>query len=317
MTRAPIIAADATGIARAISLLRGGDVVALPTETVYGLAADACQPGAVARIYAAKGRPAFNPLIVHVTDMDMARCLADLPDLACDLAARFWPGPLTLAVPVRADCGLATAVTAGLSTIALRCPDHPVMMAVLQGLGRPLAAPSANRSGRISPTCAAHVAHDLGAHIPLILDGGTCAMGLESTILGVNAQGRVTLLRPGALALEKLGFIPDRADATSIAPGRLASHYAPHLPVRLNARDARADEFHIGFGAIAGDCNLSASADLMEAARCLFDLLHRADASGRSGIAVAPIPETGPGRAINDRLRRAAAPSGGLENPYG
>lgn len=290
-------------IAAAAALIGKGQCVAVPTETVYGLAADATDGKAVAGIYAAKGRPSFNPLIVHVPDLAAAERIAVFNDAARGLAARYWPGPLTLVLPLRADCGIASLVTAGLPTIALRVPAHPAMQALLATCGKPLAAPSANASGSISPTSAAHVLKSLGGRIPLIIDAGPTSVGLESTIVAVAADGTLRLLRPGpvdlGLALAKSGAIE--------APGQLASHYAPAKPLRLNATRAEPDEWLIGFGAVRGDDTLSASGDLAEAAATLFSALHEADASDRSRIAVAPIPDTGLGVAINDRLKRAAA----------
>lgn len=306
-----LLAADDAGIAAAAALLQAGGLVAVPTETVYGLAARAADARAVAAIYAAKGRPAFNPLIVHVAGLAMAQAHGMFWPLALQLARAFWPGPFTLVVPRRADAPVASLVTAGLDSIALRCPAHPIMQALIAAAG-PLAAPSANRSGRISPTCAGHVLAGL-ADVPVI-DGGACAAGVESTIVAADADGW-RLLRPGAVAVEDVAAIagPAMAAATVAAveaPGMLASHYAPDQPVRLGAITAGPDEFHIGFGAVAGDATLSAGGDLAEAAARLFDLLHRAQASGRAGIAVAPVPGHGLGRAINDRLARAAAPRG-------
>lgn len=300
-----ILPADAAGIAEAARLIRAGDPVAVPTETVYGLAADATSGEAVARIYAAKGRPGFNPLIVHVTDLEQAERIGVFDDIARQLAKRWWPGPLTLVVPFRPDAGIASLATAGLPTIALRASAHPAMRALIEAAGVPLAAPSANASGRISPTRAAHVAASLGGRIPLILDGGPTAHGLESTIVAVT-DGVARLLRPGPIAADVLGA--DVAGTGRIeAPGQLASHYAPAKPLRLNAVEAGPDEWLIGFGAVEGDATLSARSDLTEAAARLFDRLHEADASPRSAIAVAPVPEDGVGAAINDRLRRAAA----------
>lgn len=296
--------ADAAGIAEAIALLHAGEVVAAPTETVYGLAARAPDPDAVARIYAAKGRPDFNPLIVHVADLEQAATLVELSPLARQLAERFWPGALTLVLPAKRRAAIAPAVRAGLPTLALRCPAHPVMQALIAGAG-PLAAPSANASGRLSPTTATHVLASLGGRIPLILDGGPCAAGLESTILGIDGD-TATLLRPGAIAAERLGIPLGQAGEGITAPGQLASHYAPQQPLRLDARTASRSEFHIGFGAVRGDRSLSASGDLDEAAAHLFDALHEAQQSGRAAIAVAPIPARGIGIAINDRLGRAA-----------
>ncbi len=301
---AVIVAANGGGIAAAVAALAAGTIVALPTETVYGLAADAADPAAVARIFAAKGRPGFNPLIVHVADLAAAEALVEINAVARGLATRFWPGPLTLVLPARPGNGIAPAVAAGLPTLAVRVPAHPVMQAVLRALGRPLAAPSANASGSISPTTAAHVTASLGARVPLIVDGGPTPGGLESTIVAVDGD-RVTLLRPGGITADALG-VNARAGAGITAPGQLASHYAPRQPVRLNVTEARAGEFLIGFGAVLGDLTLSASGDLTEAAAALFAALHTAQASSAATIAVAPIPDVGVGIAINDRLKRAA-----------
>lgn len=307
-TQTEILPADADGIARAVALLRDGHPVALPTETVYGLAADATNGAAVAAVYAAKGRPSFNPLIAHVSGLGMAQQLVDLPMAALDLMARFWPGPLTLVLPLRPGARIASLVTAGLPTLAVRCPDHPVMQAVIESLGAPVAAPSANASGTISPTRAEHVVRSLGGRIPLVLDAGPTRAGIESTIVAVD-DDRVRLLRPGAVPAERLGIrLEAAADGKIEAPGQLASHYAPAQPVRLGAATATPHEFHIGFAAVAGDLSLSPGGDLAEAAARLFDALHIAESSGKPAIAVAPIPEAGLGAAINDRLRRAAAP---------
>lgn len=291
-------------IAEAAALIRAGQCVAVPTETVYGLAADATDSAAVAGIYAAKGRPSFNPLIVHVPDLAAAERIALFDDAARDLATRFWPGPLTLVLPLRGDAGIASLVTAGLDTIAIRVPRHRAMQALLAATGKPLAAPSANASGGISPTRAAHVAASLSGRIPLVIDDGATPAGLESTIV---MGGQV--LRPGPIAAAELGL----AEAASVsgaitAPGQLASHYAPGKPLRLDATGANQGEWLIGFGAVAGDDTLSASGDPVEAAARLFDALHRADASLARSIAVAPVPHVGIGIAINDRLRRAAHP---------
>jgi L-threonylcarbamoyladenylate synthase len=299
-----IVPADSEGMARALDLLRAGQCVAIPTETVYGLAADATDGAAVAGIYAAKGRPSFNPLIAHVSGLAMADTLVELPPLARDLAARFWPGPLTLVLPLKANAPVASLVTAGLSTLAVRCPDHPVPQALIAGLGRPLAAPSANASGRISATTAAHVAASLGDRVSLILDDGPCRAGLESTIIGIEGD-TARLLRPGAIPAEDLSIALAAAGPGITAPGQLDSHYAPRQPVRLDATRADSDEYLIGFGDIAGDAHLGH--DLTTAAARLFDALHTAETSGAKHIAIAPIPETGLGVAINDRLRRAAA----------
>lgn len=289
----------------AAALIRAGDIVAIATETVYGLAADATDAAAVARIYAAKGRPGFNPLIVHVLDVAAADGLAILDDDARALAAAFWPGPLTLVLPLRSDAGIAPAVTAGLPTIAIRVPAHRAIRALIAASGRPLAAPSANASNAISPTSAAHVAASLGGRVPLIVDDGDCPAGVESTIVA----GR-TILRPGPITSADIARILPVTQGTAFgrvtAPGQSASHYAPTKALRLDATAADADEWLIGFGAVRGDSTLSASGDLVEAATRLFAALHDADAGDRPRIAVAPIPATGIGAAINDRLRRAA-----------
>jgi L-threonylcarbamoyladenylate synthase len=310
-SQANIRTADDAGIAEAAAVLVRGGLVAVPTETVYGLAARAESDAAVAAIYRAKGRPDFNPLIVHVADLVQAGTLAVLDDRAQLLAERFWPGPLTLVLPRRADAALAAAVTAGLETVALRCPAHPVMRAVLAATMLPLAAPSANRSGAVSPTSAVHVAASLGAKVDLILDGGVCEAGIESTIVALRSGGGWQVLRPGVITQAEISAVlGSKSDVTTSgieAPGQLASHYAPGKPMRLDAAEAEADEFHIGFGAVAGDITLSASADLVEAAARLYAALHEAAAAGNPRIAIAPIPEEGIGAAINDRLRRAAA----------
>ncbi|MDE2434661.1 MAG: threonylcarbamoyl-AMP synthase [Sphingomonadales bacterium] len=305
-------AADAAGIAAAVEILQAGGLVALPTETVYGLAARADEADAVAAIYRAKGRPDFNPLIVHVGALAQAQRLAQFDDRARALAKAFWPGALTLVLPLREDARIAPAVTAGLATIALRCPVHPVMRAVLEASGLALAAPSANRSGAVSPTRAAHVVASLGDAVPLVLDGGACAAGIESTIVALRANGGWQVLRPGPISEAQiaavLGGAGDVVASGGIeAPGQLASHYAPGKPVRLNANAAEPDEFLIGFGALGGNVSLSASGDLAEAAARLYDCLHQAAAAPQPRIAVAPVPEGGIGAAINDRLRRAAA----------
>ncbi len=307
-----IRAPDATGIAAAAAALRGGGLVALPTETVYGLAARADSSDAVASIYRAKGRPDFNPLIVHVPSLAAARDFAIFDERAERLAAAFWPGALTLVLPLREGARIAPAVTAGLPTIALRCPAHPVMRAVLEESGLPLAAPSANRSGGVSPTEAAHVADSLGNAVPLVLDGGACSAGLESTIVALRGNGSWQVLRPGPIEEARisaiLGAPPAAVTSAAIeAPGQLAVHYAPGKPVRLDAGKADADEFLIGFGAIEGDVTLSATGDLAEAAARLYACLHLAAAAPQPRIAVAPIPAHGIGAAIMDRLRRAAA----------
>lgn len=289
-------------IAEAAHLILAGEPVAVPTETVYGLAADATNGAAVAKIYDAKGRPSFNPLIVHVSDLESARSVGFFDESALALATRYWPGPLTLVVPMQEGSKIASIVTAGLPTIGLRVPAHPAMQALLLAVGRPLAAPSANASGAISPTRAEHVWKSLAGRIALIIDGGPTQRGLESTIVGATG-GALRLLRPGPLEVAA----EPAAGAKIEAPGQLASHYAPTKPLRINAVAAQADEFLIGFGDVEGDANLSPSADLVEAAARLFDLLHRADEANKPRIAVAPVPEAGLGAAINDRLKRAAA----------
>lgn len=295
-----VLESDEAGIAEAARLVLAGEPVAVPTETVYGLAADATNAEAVARIYAAKGRPSFNPLIVHVLDLAAAERLGVFDNQARALAEAHWPGPLTLVVPRRPDAAVAALVTAGLDTIALRIPAHPVMRALLAATGRPLAAPSANASGRISPTRAAHVLASLDGRIAAVIDGGATDAGIESTIVAATG-GPLRLLRRGPITV-------DAADSGGAieAPGMMASHYAPRKPLRLDATYAEPDELLIGYGAVEGDLDLGD--DLVSAAARLFDLLHQADDSPQPKIAVAPIPETGLGAAINDRLRRAAAP---------
>ena len=296
-----------------MELLRSGGLVAFPTETVYGLGGDARSDLAVARIFGAKGRPRFNPLIVHVPDVAAAREFAVFDARAEAVVARFWPGPLTLVLPLR-DAGLSDLVTAGLGSVAVRVPAHPLAQALLRAFGGPLAAPSANPSGRVSPTRAAHVMAGLAGRIAAVLDGGPCAVGVESTILGLVDGPE--LLRPGGLAVEALEAVlgPLTVSGSAekpTAPGQLASHYAPAARVRLAAREVRAGEVRLGFGAGGGDLNLSETGDLVEAAANLFHMLREADRlAGGRGIAVAPVPEVGLGRAINDRLRRAAAPRG-------
>lgn len=295
--------------------MRAGGLVAMPTETVYGLAGDACNDTAVAKIFAAKGRPQFNPLIVHVADIEMARRVAEFSPMAEALVKAFWPGALTLVLPLRPECGLSPLVTAGLPTVAVRMPDHPVARALLQAFGGPIAAPSANPSGRVSPTKAQHVAQGLGGRIAAVIDGGDCAIGVESTILGLD--GPPTLLRPGGIPVEALEAMlgPIGLGGNSKkpnAPGQLASHYAPEARVRLGVTQPEVGEVWVGFGpdCAGSDITLSASGDLVEAAANLFQSLLDADrlAGPMGRIAYAPIPETGLGRAINDRLRRAAAP---------
>ncbi|MCU0907546.1 MAG: L-threonylcarbamoyladenylate synthase [Rhodobacteraceae bacterium] len=312
--------ADAAGLARAAAVLRAGGLVAFPTETVYGLGADARDGRAVAGIFAAKGRPAFNPLIVHVTDLAAATRLAVLPEAARRLAGAFWPGPLTLVLPLRPDAGLSSLVTAGLPTVGLRVPAHPVAQALLVAAGCPVAAPSANPSGRVSPTTAGHVLAGLSGRIDAVLDGGACPLGLESTIVGFDPDP--VILRPGGVTAEALAdalggrVVPTAAPdgARPTAPGQLASHYAPRAPLRLDAAAPRPGERFVGFGppppGVVPAFSLSPAGDPVEAAARLFAVLHALDAGGDGPVAVAPVPDTGLGRAINDRLRRAAAPRG-------
>lgn len=317
MNAPPFITSD--DLDRAARAVRAGSLVAFATETVYGLGADATDDRAVARIFAAKGRPDFNPLIIHVDTLAAARSLADFTPLALALADRFWPGPLTLVLQRSADCPISLLASAGLDTIAIRIPAHPVARALLNAARRPLAAPSANRSGRISPTRAQDVADELGDKVAFILDGGDCAVGVESTVLDLS-QSPPRLLRPGGVAQETLETMtgplsaaPSVEDqAARSSPGLLASHYAPRLPVRLNAIDAEPGEAFIAFGpppgAVPLAAQLSAVGDVGEAAASLFATLRSLDRPPFHRIAVMTIPETGLGRAINDRLRRAAAP---------
>ncbi|MCT4555968.1 MAG: L-threonylcarbamoyladenylate synthase [Pelagimonas sp.] len=299
------------GLDQAAQHLRDGGLVAFPTETVYGLGADACNDTAVARIYEAKGRPSFNPLIVHLADLEAVKALVDWNDMAERVARAYWPGPLTLVLPLREGAPVSKLVTAGLNTLAVRLPAAGVARDLLQRFGGPVAAPSANRSGRISPTRAAHVMDSLDGRIEAVLDGGSCQVGLESTILGL--AGKPTLLRPGGVTLaqlsETLGTrVAERHDAETIsAPGQLSSHYAPRAHVRLNAVDWEEGEARLGFGDVDCDLNLSPTEDLTEAAANLFEFLHQLDSGDAPVIAVSPIPHLGLGVAINDRLSRAAA----------
>lgn len=309
-----VLPADDAGVAEAAHVLAGGGTVAVPTETVYGLAARADSTEAVAAIYRAKERPDFNPLIVHVPDLAAAEALAVFDVRALALAAAFWPGALTLVLPRREAAPLAAAVSAGLPTVALRVPAHPVMQALLRAAGLPLAAPSANRSGGVSPTSAAHVAGSLGGRVDMILDGGSTEQGVESTIVAVRPTGGWMILRPGPISEDALRAVlgPPAASQSGTseqieAPGQLASHYAPGKPLRLGALAAEPGEFLIGFGAVPGAVSLSDEGDLAEAAARLYACLHLAADALEPRIAVAPIPEDGIGVAINDRLRRAAA----------
>ena len=305
------IGPDDAGLARAVQILRDGGLVAMPTETVYGLAARADSTDAVAQIYRTKGRPDFNPLIVHVASLDMARALAVFDEAAEKLAEQYWPGPLTLVLPLRAGSAIAPAVTAGLDTIALRQPGHPVAARLLAEVGLPLAAPSANRSNAVSPTRPEHVLESFGVDAPPVIDGGACEAGLESTIVALDPQGGWRLLRPGPIAAEDLtqllGPEAKSRGATIEAPGQLAKHYSPGKPVLLNQPEAAPGAFHIAFGGVAGDANLSPTGDLAEAAAQLYAALHAGAKSEKPVISVAPVPAEGMGRAINDRLQRAAA----------
>ena len=286
----------------------------MPTETVYGLAADATDPAAVARVYAAKGRPSFNPLIAHVASVEMAAREGELDQRAVLLATAFWPGPLTLVVPVNAAGAVSELARAGLDTIGLRVPAHGQAQALLAAVGVPLAAPSANPSGRLSPTRAEDVADAFGDEVSLVIDGGPCEAGIESTIVAVLPDTPLRILRPGAISREALertaGPVVDDDSGTITAPGQLSSHYAPSAALRLDATDARSDEVLLGFGPEAPDdaINLSPAGNAVEAAANLYRMLREADSAGASTIAVMPVPNEGIGEAINDRLRRAAAP---------
>jgi L-threonylcarbamoyladenylate synthase len=304
------IVASKTGISHAADLLKSGALVAFATETVYGLGADARNGQAVAQVYAAKGRPSFNPLIVHVPDVATAKKYVKWSDQAQQIADAFWPGALTLVLPLRADHGLSSLVTAGLSTLAIRVPNHPTAIALLRAADAPIAAPSANPSGQISPTTAAHVMAGLDGKIAAVLDDGACRVGLESTILTLCPTP--TLLRAGGVPAEKIEAVLGHSlsaptDDTITAPGQLASHYAPRARVRLNITTPDESDLFLGFGDMKCDLNLSQVGDLTEAAANLFDHLHQLDARNKP-IAVAPIPMIGLGVAINDRLSRAAAP---------
>ena len=308
--------ANVRGIALAAERLRAGELVAFPTETVYGLGADATSDRAVAGIFAAKGRPRFNPLIVHLHDRAAAEALTLFDERARRLAEAFWPGALTLVLKRRANCPISRLCSAGLDSLAVRLPAHPVARDLLAACGLPLAAPSANRSGAVSPTTAAHVARSLGGRVSLILDGGPCGLGLESTVVDLS-EATARLLRPGGVTREALeaeiGPLADPAEAAPRGPGMLESHYAPGLPLRLDATAVSPDEALLGFGpapleGAAVTINLSPEGDLVEAAANLFAALHELDRPGLSAIAVMPIPDQGLGLAINDRLTRAAAP---------
>lgn len=308
---------DSDAYRAAAELLQAGEVVAFPTETVYGLGADATNDRAAARIFEVKGRPSFNPLIVHFEDLDAAGREVEINAWAETLAAAFWPGPLTLVLPRKPESRISLLCSAGLPTLAVRVPRHEIGQSLLHSAGLPLAAPSANASGKISPTSAAHVAASLGKRVPMILDGGDCEVGLESTVVDLTGEQPV-VLRPGGITREQLesllGPVTEAgADSDIKSPGMLTSHYAPALPIRLNAREVKESEALLAFGPEAVDgaavtANLSPTGDLGEAAARLFALLHELDEQPVEAIAVMPIPENGLGIAINDRLRRAAAP---------
>lgn len=309
---------DGLTVAQAAKVLEQGDIVAFPTETVYGLGADACDSNAVAKIYAAKQRPSFNPLIAHCADLAMAEEFGQFGPLATTLAHRFWPGPLTLVVPLHSGSTISKLVTAGLPTIALRVPSHPIAQELIIAFGGPLAAPSANKSGRLSPTLAAHVRADFGDSVP-ILNGGATRDGVESTILACTDE-KLTMLRPGAITAAQIEAVTGQRPLdhqgdrqAPIAPGMLASHYAPNAKIRLHATKVEASEALLAFGPtpLSGTVhrrNLSETGDVIEAAANLFAYLHELDATGVASIAVMTIPDQGLGIAINDRLRRAAAP---------
>jgi L-threonylcarbamoyladenylate synthase len=322
VTARRISATDPGAVGEAARCLAQGGLVAFPTETVYGLGADAESGAAIARLYAAKGRPRFNPLIAHVADVAGARRLARFGAAAEKLVEAFWPGPLTLVLPKTPDCPVADLATAGLDTLAVRLPAHPLAREIVAALGRAVVAPSANRSGHVSPTTAGHVMADLAARIDMVLDGGPTPVGVESTIVAC-LDGAPVLLRPGGLPRESIEAVlgaplaspVEAAETNPLAPGMLKSHYAPRARLRLNAREVRAGEALLAFGPLPAGAdqapavlNLSAKADLAEAAANLFSHLRSLDTAGAAVIAVAPIPRKGLGEAINDRLRRAAAP---------
>lgn len=314
MTPAPVLPGDPPAVDKAVRALRDGNLVGMPTETVYGLAADASNPDAVARIFAAKGRPSFNPLISHVASLDIAMLEGVFDDRATALAEAFWPGPLTVVVPARDTGRTCELARAGLATIGLRVPAHPVAQALLEAFGGPVSAPSANPSGRLSPTRAEDVARELGDAVSLVLDGGPSEAGIESTIVAMLPEEPARLLRPGAIERDRLealvGPLAEAVPDEIAAPGMLASHYAPRAAIRLDATEAREGEVLLGFGPAApvGAANLSPIGDTVEAAANLYRMLRELDAAGADTIAVMPIPDAGLGEAINDRLRRAAAP---------
>ena len=311
-----ILSADDASIELAVSAIKAGKLIGLPTETVYGLAANALDDTTVFNVFKAKERPSFNPLIVHVADVNMARELAEVSLLAEKLMLAFWPGPLTLVLKLKPNNPLSSLVTAGLDSVALRSPNHPIALKLLERGKLPLAAPSANKSGTISPTTAAHVVDGLGEKIAYVLDGGACTVGLESTIISLT-NDQVSILRPGAITAEMVKSVtgqtvtentkPQSIEAIT-APGQLESHYAPNNNLRLNASSANEGEFLLGFGNIKGHTSLSPNGNVDEAAKNLFAMLRVADSKTKDGIAIAPIPNEGMGIAINDRIKRAAAP---------
>ncbi|MEO1203597.1 MAG: L-threonylcarbamoyladenylate synthase [Pseudomonadota bacterium] len=316
MSRSPSIVSGDTAISRGVDALAAGQLVGMPTETVYGLAADAANPAAVAQVFAAKSRPSFNPLIAHVASIALASEEGVLDKRAALLAGAFWPGPLTLVVPAGPGGRTCELARAGLSTIGLRMPAHPLAQALLSAHGGPLAAPSANPSGRLSPTRAEDVANAFGSEVSMVIDGGPCEAGIESSIVAALPDQPLRMLRPGAISRESLeavaGPIEDDDGSNVTAPGQLASHYAPNAAIRLNAIDASDTEVLLGFGpdAPSGVLNLSYSGDVIEAAANLYRMLREADATGATAIAVMPVPDEGVGEAINDRLNRAAVPRG-------
>ncbi len=320
MSAPRIVRASPGAIAEAAGRLRGGGLVAFPTETVYGLGADATSGKAVAAVFTAKQRPRFNPLICHVPGLEQAAALAEIDERAQALAGHFWPGPLTLVLPRRSSSPVSLLATAGLDSVAIRAPDHPVARALIEAAGVPVAAPSANRSGALSPTTAGHVAASLEDNVAMILDGGPCRVGLESTIVALLGPV-ATLLRPGGVPVEAIeavvGQLAAPGEGPVQAPGMLSRHYAPDRPVRLEAREKRPGEALLGFGPgmVDADLNLSSRGDLAEAAANLFAMLRALDRPDVAAIAVAPVPETGLGLAINDRLRRAAAATARPEPP--
>lgn len=319
MNKSRIYKPDATAYAHATKLLHGGELVSFPTETVYGLGANALDSKAVAKIYSAKNRPSFNPLIVHVANKDTVLNYVEMNDQAQTLAEKFWPGPFTMVLPIKQNCGLSNLITAGLDTVAIRVPENVVAHELITEFDGPIAAPSANKSGKISPTTAKHVSDEFGDELSMIIDGGSCEKGIESTIVRVDGKV-IEILRPGSITSSdienavgrKVSYQVKTSDQPN-APGQLESHYAPETKMRLNVTETRNDEALLAFGKIEVSedrftLNLSPSGDLIEAAANLFSMMRELDQMNFNSIAVSPIPETGLGIAINDRLRRAAAP---------